>query len=154
MFDIAAFEPDAALVRMSSSLSSHAVDHPHKSFRREHSGLMSWPEHFYKQKHHKHSSEQQTNSLSARAMQLSIYGSMVCHYRITLASLKNFFFLFNFMNSTFQTTKNIAFWRVFQRRIHLLFYFSFTITIYYYYIRKVGPGFSGCDTCLYIYEQY
>ncbi|XP_061367084.1 sodium/hydrogen exchanger 8 [Gastrolobium bilobum] len=80
VFDMAAFEADAALVRRSSSLLSLGVDHPHRSFRREHSGLMSWPEHFSKPKHHKKSSEkieQQTQSLSARAMQLSIYGSMV-----------------------------------------------------------------------------
>ncbi|KAK7319185.1 hypothetical protein RJT34_03903 [Clitoria ternatea] len=79
VFDIAAFEADTTLIRRSSSLISHA-DNPHRSFRREHSGLMSWPEHFYKQKHHKQRSEgieQQTNSLSARAMHLSIYGSLV-----------------------------------------------------------------------------
>ncbi|XP_027344134.1 sodium/hydrogen exchanger 8 isoform X2 [Abrus precatorius] len=78
VFDIAAFEADSAPVRRSSSLLSHGADHPHRSLRREHSGLMSWPEHFYKQKHHKQRSEgRQTNSMSARAMQLSIYGSMV-----------------------------------------------------------------------------
>ncbi|XP_058731195.1 sodium/hydrogen exchanger 8-like [Vicia villosa] len=77
VFDIAAFETDAALAKKSSSRLSHVADHPHRSFRIEHSGLMSWPEHFYSQNQHKLSSEQQTNSLSARAMQLSIYGSMV-----------------------------------------------------------------------------
>lgn len=80
VFDIAAFETDAALTKKSSSRLSHVADHPHhphRSFRIEHSGLMSWPEHFYSQNQHKLSSEQQTNSLSARAMQLSIYGSMV-----------------------------------------------------------------------------
>lgn len=70
MFDIAAFEADAALSRRSSSLLSHAVDHPHRPLGKEHSGLMSWPE----------GVGQQTNSLSARAMQLSIYGSMVCWF--------------------------------------------------------------------------
>ncbi|KAL5175126.1 Sodium/hydrogen exchanger 7 [Glycine soja] len=79
LFDIPAPEADAALVRRSSSLLSHAGDHPHRSFRRKHSGLMSWPEHFYKQDHKQRSegAGRQTNSLSARAMQLSIYGSMV-----------------------------------------------------------------------------
>ncbi|XP_027191971.1 sodium/hydrogen exchanger 8 isoform X2 [Cicer arietinum] len=77
VFDIAAFETDAALVKKSSSRLLHVVDHPHRSFRIEHSGLMSWPEHFYQQSQHKQGSEQQTSSLSARAMQLSIYGSMV-----------------------------------------------------------------------------
>lgn len=99
-FDIAAFEADAALVRRSSSLLSHAMDHSHRTLGRQHSGLMSWPEHFYKQKkNRKQNSEgigQQTNSLSARAMQLSIYGSMVCQYRQMLASLKKK--NFNFMN--------------------------------------------------------
>jgi hypothetical protein len=94
VFDIAAFEPDAALVKKSSPRSLHAVDHPHSS--RQHSGLMSWPEHFYAQNQHKQSSEQQSNSLSARAMHLSIYGSMVCQYRITLASYDSF--PFKFMN--------------------------------------------------------
>ncbi|WJX46913.1 Son of sevenless 1 [Trifolium repens] len=77
VFDIAAFEPDTALVKKSSSRSSHAMDHPHRSFRKQHSGLMSWPEHFYTQNQHKQNSEHQSNSLSARAMQLSKYGSMV-----------------------------------------------------------------------------
>ncbi|XP_057417539.1 sodium/hydrogen exchanger 7-like isoform X2 [Lotus japonicus] len=80
VFDMTAFEVDAALVRRSSSRLSPAVDHSHRSFRREHSGLMSWPEHFFNQKRHKQSAEgvgQQTISLSEKAMQLSIYGSMV-----------------------------------------------------------------------------
>lgn len=41
---------------------------------------MSWPEHFYKHNNHEQISagiQRQTNSLSARAMHLSIYGSMV-----------------------------------------------------------------------------
>ncbi|KAK4264107.1 hypothetical protein QN277_029441 [Acacia crassicarpa] len=80
MFDIAAFEADAALPRRSSTLLLHTADHPHRPLGREHSGLMSWPENFVKPMQHEHNSEgvrQQTNSLSARAMQLSIYGSMV-----------------------------------------------------------------------------
>ncbi|XP_058731196.1 sodium/hydrogen exchanger 8-like [Vicia villosa] len=76
VLDIAAFETDAALVKKSSSRLSHVADNPHRSFQIEHSGLMSWPENFYRQNLHKQSPEQQTNSLSARAMQLSIYGSM------------------------------------------------------------------------------
>jgi hypothetical protein len=86
VFDIAAFEPDAALVKKSSSGLLHAADHPRKSFRRQHSAIMSWPEHFYRQNQDKQSSEQQNNSLSAKAMQLSIYGSMVCRFRVTLGS--------------------------------------------------------------------
>ncbi|BAT74234.1 hypothetical protein LR48_Vigan252s004700 [Vigna angularis] len=80
LFDIPASETDASLVRRSSSVLLHAGDHPHRSFRRKHSGLMSWPEHFYKQKNNEQISEgieRQTYSLSARAVHLSIYGSMV-----------------------------------------------------------------------------
>lgn len=91
VFDIPASEDDASVVRRSSSLLSHAGDHPHRSFRRKHSGLMSWPEHFYQHKNHKQRSDgggRQTNSLSARAMHLSIYGSLVCQYRMTLTFIE------------------------------------------------------------------
>ncbi|QCD83706.1 solute carrier family 9 [Vigna unguiculata] len=80
LFDIPASESDASFVRRSSSLLLHAGDHHHRSFRRKHSGLMSWPEHFYKHKNNEQTSEgieRQTYSLSARAVHLSIYGSMV-----------------------------------------------------------------------------
>lgn len=80
IFDIAAFESESKLQRRSSSFVPHSVDHPHRPLSREHGGLMSWPEHFYKPRQHKQNSEwitQQANSLSTRAMQLSIYGSMV-----------------------------------------------------------------------------
>ncbi|XP_015957926.1 sodium/hydrogen exchanger 8 [Arachis duranensis] len=81
IFDIAAFEADSPPARRSNSLLSHSMEHPHRTLRsREHSGLMSWPENFYKQKPHRHNSEgngRQITNLSARAMQLSIYGSMV-----------------------------------------------------------------------------
>ncbi|KAJ7954466.1 Sodium/hydrogen exchanger 7 [Quillaja saponaria] len=80
IFDIAAFRADSALLRRSSSLIPHSVDLPHKSLSKEHGGLMSWPDHFYKPREHKDNSEgikNQVNSLSARAMQLSRYGSMV-----------------------------------------------------------------------------
>ncbi|XP_050117869.1 sodium/hydrogen exchanger 8-like isoform X2 [Malus sylvestris] len=71
----------AALIGRSSSFISNGVDHhPHRSLPREHSGLMSWPEHIFKAKQQKQNPEgidRQINSLSARAMQFSIYGSMV-----------------------------------------------------------------------------
>lgn len=76
IFDIAAFESDRTLIRGPSSFVSPVVDHPHRSPSGEHSGFMSWPEHF--QKANPEGIDQQANSLSARAMQLSIYGSMVC----------------------------------------------------------------------------
>jgi len=53
---------------------------------------MSWPEHFYKHKNHEQISgeiERPTNSLSARAMHLSIYGSMVCQIRIIILASYN-----------------------------------------------------------------
>ncbi|KAL9457070.1 hypothetical protein AB3S75_006164 [Citrus x aurantiifolia] len=80
IFDIAAFEADNAVVRRTSSLLSHSSDQPHKSLSREHGNLMSWPEHFYKARQQKQNSEEtdrKANSLSARAMQLSIFGNMV-----------------------------------------------------------------------------
>ncbi|KAF8021104.1 hypothetical protein BT93_G1510 [Corymbia citriodora subsp. variegata] len=79
IFDVAAFEADSALQR-SSSLLPHTVDHPLRTHSREHGGLMSWPKHFYKASQQRQSHEeinQHTNNMSARAMQLSVYGSMV-----------------------------------------------------------------------------
>ncbi|XP_021909771.1 sodium/hydrogen exchanger 7 [Carica papaya] len=79
IFDIAAFGAENAILR-SSSLLPHAVDHPYTTLSREHGGLMSWPEHFYKTGQHKQKggrTDTHANSLSARAMQLSIFGSMV-----------------------------------------------------------------------------
>ncbi|XP_034911303.1 sodium/hydrogen exchanger 7 isoform X5 [Populus alba] len=76
-FDIAAFEVDGAL-RRSSSLAS--VDHSNRPLTREHGGLMSWPENFYRRRERKSNCEgtyRQANSLPARAMQLGIFGSMV-----------------------------------------------------------------------------
>ncbi|KAK9277152.1 hypothetical protein L1049_006691 [Liquidambar formosana] len=76
--DIAAFEAHGALQRRSSSLLPHSVDQTPRSLSRE--GLMSWPENFYKPRQHDQNPEgtdQQASSLSARAMQLSIFGSMV-----------------------------------------------------------------------------
>ncbi|XP_061986019.1 sodium/hydrogen exchanger 8-like isoform X1 [Populus nigra] len=78
IFDIAAFEADGALRRGSSSLV--LVDHPHRSFTREYGGLMSWPENLYKQREREQNCVgtcRSENSLSVRAMQLSIFGSMV-----------------------------------------------------------------------------
>ena len=79
IFDIAAFEADGALRRGSSSLVS--VDHPQRSFTREHGGLMSWPENLYKPREREQNCVgtcRSENSLPVRAMQLSIFGSMVC----------------------------------------------------------------------------
>ncbi|KAK6281202.1 hypothetical protein POUND7_015027 [Theobroma cacao] len=75
IFDIATHEADTVLQRSSSSF-----NHSHRTLSREHGGLMSWPEHFYNAKQHVQNhgaTDQQANRLSARAMQLSIFGSMV-----------------------------------------------------------------------------
>ncbi|KAK6921584.1 hypothetical protein RJ641_012091 [Dillenia turbinata] len=84
VFDMAAFEADRTLQRRTSSRLSRSIDHPTRSFNREHSNLLSWPEHFYTSKQHQHSSEatdKQAKNLSTKAMQLSIYGSMVNYRR-------------------------------------------------------------------------
>ncbi|GKU97567.1 hypothetical protein SLEP1_g10703 [Rubroshorea leprosula] len=81
LFDTASFVVDNALSRRSSQLS--ATDSRHRSLRREHGGLMSWPEHFYKVPHPEQDhggpggTSQQAKSLSAIAMRLSIFGSTV-----------------------------------------------------------------------------
>ncbi|XP_042979148.1 sodium/hydrogen exchanger 7-like isoform X4 [Carya illinoinensis] len=78
IFDMAAFEADCTLQR--SSWISPSADRPHRSLGREPRGLMSWPENFYNPRQHNQIPEgidRQANSLSAKAMHLSIYGSMV-----------------------------------------------------------------------------
>lgn len=78
LFDIAGFEAGRTLQKRSSSLISHSADHPSGSLGREHGGLMSWPEQVFKSKHHdREVADEQENNLSARALQLSIFGSMV-----------------------------------------------------------------------------
>lgn len=76
MFDITAFEANRALQRRSSSSVSHQIDHPPRTPSRQHVDFMSWPQ----QPHDnpKEETGQQANNLSVRAMQLSIFGSMVC----------------------------------------------------------------------------
>ncbi|XVE85547.1 hypothetical protein DITRI_Ditri17bG0099000 [Diplodiscus trichospermus] len=74
IFDIGTLEADSVLQRSGSSFNQ-----PHRTLSREH-GLMSWPEHFYKARQHTQThgaTDQRANRLSARAMQLSIFGSMV-----------------------------------------------------------------------------
>ncbi|KAF9623417.1 hypothetical protein IFM89_003001 [Coptis chinensis] len=79
LFDMAALEGDNILQKRSSSWISHSVDLP-RGQSREHIALMSWPELFpMPRRHHQHmdGSDQHANNLSARAMQLSMFGSMV-----------------------------------------------------------------------------
>ncbi|CAN1336339.1 Sodium/hydrogen exchanger 7 [Linum perenne] len=100
IFDTATFEADDVLKRRPSSLVS-ADHHMQRPPSKEHGGLMSWPESFYKQQKDK---DQKTtkegrpaNSLSARAMQLSIFGSMVNPHKKSSISARFyglFFFFF------------------------------------------------------------
>lgn len=78
IFDIGAFEADLALQQRSSFLVAPSADQLHRPRSREHN-LMSWPENFYKQRQTQNPEEtdRKANSLSARAMQLSIYGGTV-----------------------------------------------------------------------------
>ncbi|KAL8249031.1 hypothetical protein R6Q59_005899 [Mikania micrantha] len=75
MFEISGFEGNGTLQRRASSLISHG-DNP--SPAKEHSGLMSWPQGSFKSRHE---IDHHGNNFSARAMQLSMYGSMISNER-------------------------------------------------------------------------
>lgn len=85
LFEIGGFE---GLQRRASSLISHGGagvgDNP--SPTREHSGLMSWPEGSFKSRRHL---SEIGNNFSARAMQLSMYGSMVRSILLHLSNKAN-----------------------------------------------------------------
>lgn len=86
MLDIAGFEGGKTLQRRSSSWISHPIEHTSGLITRDHGGFMSWPENFFKARQHHNDEEKsngQENNLSARAMQLSIYGSMVSSIYLT-----------------------------------------------------------------------
>ncbi|XP_043695377.1 sodium/hydrogen exchanger 8 isoform X2 [Telopea speciosissima] len=79
LFDIGAFEADSGFLKRPASLVSNSID-PQRYPSREYGRLMSWPENFYKPKQrlqHSDAADQEQHNLSARALQLSIYGSMV-----------------------------------------------------------------------------
>ena len=79
IFDMSALEADNALQQRSSSV-PHSADHSHRTLSRE-LRLMSWPENLNKRMRHKRNPDgidRQANSLSSKAMQLSVFGSMVC----------------------------------------------------------------------------
>lgn len=86
MFDIGAFEADRNLRRRSSSFLLYPTEHHSRSLSREHGSLMSWPEHssMFRGHHNLEATNQQESSLSARAMQLSIFGSKVSYNWIFL----------------------------------------------------------------------
>ncbi|KAL6505913.1 Son of sevenless 1 [Orobanche hederae] len=78
ILDMAGFEASITLQKRPSALISHSVDHPSGSVGRERGGLMSWPKQMSKSKYHDGEVPyEQANNLSARAMQLSIFGSMI-----------------------------------------------------------------------------
>ncbi|KAL7149630.1 hypothetical protein ABFS83_05G054200 [Erythranthe nasuta] len=81
VFDIAGFEASTALQVRPPSLIPHSAGHPSESLLvREHGGLMSWPQQVFKSKYQDRETEDRKRNnynLSARAMQLSIYGSMI-----------------------------------------------------------------------------
>lgn len=84
-FDITNLEVDRAL-HSTMSMLSQAGGEMLRSHSKEHAGLLSWPESFYRspQGPHKQDSQNEIESqaasstFSARALQLSMYGSMVC----------------------------------------------------------------------------
>ncbi|KAL6543894.1 Son of sevenless 1 [Orobanche gracilis] len=78
ILDMAGFEATITLQKRPSALISHSVYHPSGSLGRERGGLMSWPKQMSKSKYHDGEVPyEQANNLSARAMQLSIFGSMI-----------------------------------------------------------------------------
>ncbi|KAK9065117.1 hypothetical protein SSX86_016500 [Deinandra increscens subsp. villosa] len=78
MFEVSGFEGSGGLQRRASSLISHG-DNP--SPTREHSGLMSWPQGSFKSRRHPSEIDHHGKNFSARAMQLSMYGSMISDER-------------------------------------------------------------------------
>lgn len=77
-FDVGTVEVDTALQKRPSFMASPSIEPP-RSLSREHRGLLSWPEHLYKARGHQSANEvdKEPTSLSAKAMELSLYGSMV-----------------------------------------------------------------------------
>ncbi|KAL8157683.1 sodium/hydrogen exchanger 8-like isoform X2 [Apium graveolens] len=80
MLNIAAYEAKRCIQR-SSSLDSNLKDHPTRSQIREHGGLMTWPDRYFKPTQpHEHpiaETSEHADNLSVRAVQLSMYGSVI-----------------------------------------------------------------------------
>ncbi|KAI3717473.1 hypothetical protein L1987_69112 [Smallanthus sonchifolius] len=83
MFDISGID-SGSLQRRVSSLISHGGAGDNPSPTREHSGLMSWPEGTFKSRQRSSEIDHRRNNFSARAMQLSMYGSMISNERQSL----------------------------------------------------------------------
>ncbi|WOL01002.1 sodium/hydrogen exchanger 8 [Canna indica] len=78
-FDIGAPETDHALQKRSASWISQSGE-PQRTLSKDHNDFLSWPEHLFNARGPHQSPNQstkQTTSLSAKALELSIYGSMV-----------------------------------------------------------------------------
>ncbi|KAG0469711.1 hypothetical protein HPP92_016411 [Vanilla planifolia] len=78
-FDLGAIGAIASSQTRTMSRVSQSIELTKTSFK-EHEGLMSWPENFFKSRSSIEASIQQT-SLSTKAMELSIYGSMLNDFR-------------------------------------------------------------------------
>lgn len=79
IFNIGTFGANMTLQRRPSSLTpprGSSSDQLQRTFSKEHRGLMSWPESIYRDKQQEEINRK-TLSLSERAKQLSIFGSMV-----------------------------------------------------------------------------
>ncbi|RWW20230.1 hypothetical protein GW17_00015665 [Ensete ventricosum] len=92
-FDIGVSDADGALQKRSASWITQSGE-PQRPLSKEHTGLLSWPEHLYKATGHhlspNESIKQSTSFLSAKAVELSIYGSMVSEPELYIPSA--FFF--------------------------------------------------------------
>ncbi|XP_072989939.1 sodium/hydrogen exchanger 8 [Typha latifolia] len=78
-FDMEKIEADGALQKRSMSRVSQTVELL-RAQSKEHVGLLSWPESFYRARGHHQSlieTDKQPTSFSTKALELSIYGSMV-----------------------------------------------------------------------------
>ncbi|KAJ6809520.1 sodium/hydrogen exchanger 8 [Iris pallida] len=86
IFDISTTESEGALLKRYAPRLSTFIEPP-RNLSRDHEGLLSWPENLLKSREHQSFNEgdRGATTLSAKAMELSIYGSMVAdvrrHYR-------------------------------------------------------------------------
>ncbi|KAK1263899.1 Sodium/hydrogen exchanger 7 [Acorus gramineus] len=87
-FDIGSLEAEGTLQKRSHSW-LHSAEHP--GIHRDHGGLMSWPEQYYKARSlddQQHPDKRRANSLSTKAMELSMFGGVVNVWRRRLGSFQ------------------------------------------------------------------
>lgn len=107
LFDVATIEANDLLQRRPSQLGFRAGDHAYRPLRSLHRGLVHRPEQFHQARNHKQSSDagdQQPISLSARAMQLSIFGTNVSQAILYFTDQGFCFTVFNTSRSRFHGT--------------------------------------------------